>query len=226
LGSRNWKRTILIFFCFFDLDPLVLKAASGEGSAASQQGKTAIPNISKLPSIEERAAKWVKKMPAAEARKFVLQLLVEDESVVKAELLAQLPGQDRISWPTVRKDRNFRELFDATEQLIAERSAVEKKKAATKAKREAAKAQKLREQRMIEMVADPQPWLEAAASLAEKRGTQNYEQAAEILADLQEALINSKNGKQLARKHAAHLVRKHPTLSRLKGALRKRGVLD
>jgi hypothetical protein len=226
IGLEELETDYSDLFLFFDLDPLVLKAASGEGSAASQQGKTAIPNISKLPSIEERVAKWVKKMPAAEARKFVLQLLVEDESVVKAELLAQLPGQDRISWPTVRKDRNFRELFDATEQLIAERSAVEKKKAATKAKREAAKAQKLREQRMIEMVADPQPWLEAAASLAEKRGTQNYEQAAEILADLQEALINSKNGKQLARKHAAHLVRKHPTLSRLKGALRKRGVLD
>lgn len=118
------------------------------------------------------------------------------------------------------------DLLDTTENLRDEQIAISKKKAAAKAKRSATKARKLREQRMVEMVVNPQPWLETAEALIEKRGTQNYEQAAEILADVQQALLNSKGGKELARKHAAHLVRKHPTLSRLKGALRKHGVLD
>lgn len=66
---------------------------------------------------------------------------------------------------------------------------------------------------MIEMVGNPQKWLEETEALVEKRGAANYEQAAEILADLQEALASTKNGRQLARKHAAHLALKHPTLT-------------
>ncbi|MEM9942512.1 MAG: hypothetical protein AAF939_13180 [Planctomycetota bacterium] len=61
---------------------------------------------------------------------------------------------------------------------------------------------------MIEMVSDPQKWLEATEVLVEKRGTENYEQDAGILADMQEALAKTKNS-QIAREHAAHLTRKH-----------------
>ena len=33
-------------------------------------------------------------------------------------------------------------------------------------------------------------------------------------------------GKRMTRKHAAHLVKQHPTLSHLKSSLRKRGLLE
>lgn len=52
-----------------------------------------------------------------------------------------------------------------------------------------------------------------------------YVLAAEILADLKEAIGGAK-GAQIAHQHAAHLTHKHPTLTQLKGALRKHGVLD
>ena len=75
------------------------------------------------------------------------------------------------------------------------------------------------------MISDPQKWLAESERLADERGTSNYKLAAEILADLQEAIGGAK-GKALARKHAAHLARKHPTLNHLKSSLRKRGILD
>ena len=62
------------------------------------------------------------------------------------------------------------------------------------------------------------------SKLADARGTENYKAAADILADLREA-IGGDEGEKIARKHAAHLAKKHPTLTRLKSSLRKRGLL-
>ena len=75
------------------------------------------------------------------------------------------------------------------------------------------------------MVKAPQKWLREADKLVEARGTQNYKAAAEILADLRDA-IGGDDGVQITRKHAAHLARKHPTLNHLKSSLRKRELLD
>ena len=63
----------------------------------------------------------------------------------------------------------------------------------------------------------------SVTKLIEARGTENYEAAADILADLREA-VGGDEGEKIARKHAAHLGKKHPTLSRMKSALRKRGL--
>jgi len=177
--------------------------------------------------LKDRIVTWTKSLSVTEARSVISRFLSEDESAVKAELLAELPGlESAASWPTVKRNRNFRELVETADHLREKQNDKDEKKAAAKAKRAEAKKQKEREERMAKMIRNPQKWLEESESLVEARGTQNYEQAAEILADLQEALGNSRKGKLLARKHAAHLVRKHPTLTRLKGALRKHGILD
>ena len=78
---------------------------------------------------------------------------------------------------------------------------------------------------MKEMVASPATWLTNAEKLADARGTDNYKAAADILDDLREA-IGGEEGDQIARRHAAHLAKKYPTLSRLKASLRKRGLLE
>ena len=78
---------------------------------------------------------------------------------------------------------------------------------------------------MREMVKEPKKWLREAEKLADARGTKNYEAAAEILADLREA-VGSDEGERITRKHAAHLVTKHPTLTHLKSSLRKRSLLE
>jgi hypothetical protein len=213
-------------FLFFELDPLLVRAAAENAKITTKTGTGSLPDLSKMPSLKGRIAEWTKSLSANEARSIVAQFLTDDETSVKAELLAKLPESEGVvSWPTLKLKRTFKDLCDATEQLRLEQDAKDEKKAAAKAKREDAKARKAREQRMIEMVSDPQKWINATEVLVDERGTDNYEQAAEILADMQEALTKTKSS-NVARKHAAHLARKHPTLTRLKGALRKHGVLD
>jgi hypothetical protein len=78
---------------------------------------------------------------------------------------------------------------------------------------------------MVEMKADPDPWLKHATGLVEQRGTDNYREAASILADLREA-VGGDAGNAIARRHAKALARKHPTLRILLSALRKQALLD
>ena len=78
---------------------------------------------------------------------------------------------------------------------------------------------------MKEMVKEPETWLREASKLVDARGTANYRAAADILADLREAVGGDK-GEKMTRKHAAHLAKKHPTLNQMKSSLRKRGLLE
>ena len=78
---------------------------------------------------------------------------------------------------------------------------------------------------MKEMQKAPKKWLKEAEQLVEIRGTDNYEAAADILADLGEA-VGGPKGEKMVRQHAAHLAKQHPTLNRLKSSLRKRGLLE
>ena len=129
------------------------------------------------------------------------------------------------TWPCSELKRSLHDLLERTETLRAEHAAREIKRQKARARREAEKREQERQQRMAEMVKDPKKWLREAAELAAARGTQNYEAAAEMLADLREA-VGTDEGEQLTRRHAAHLVKKHPTLNRLKSALRKRNLLE
>ena len=93
-----------------------------------------------------------------------------------------------------------------------------------KAEREAAKAERERADRMQEIRKDRDKWLRESERLAAAGGTHNYKAAAEILYDLREA-IGGEEGAELARRQAASLAKKHPTLNHLKSSLRKRGLL-
>lgn len=107
----------------------------------------------------------------------------------------------------------------------ADYEAKEQKKQEVAEKRAAAAKERKRQERMKEMVKDPNRWLKAATKLAEARGTANCQAAADILADLREA-VGGDEGETMTRTHAAHLTVKHPTLKRFKSVLRKRGLLE
>lgn len=94
-----------------------------------------------------------------------------------------------------------------------------------KSKREAAKAEKTRQARMEKMKASPKTWLTKAEKTAAAGGTVNYNAAAEILADLREA-IGGEKGKKRAHDCAKKIAKAHPMLNMLKSSLRKRGLLD
>lgn len=198
---------------FFGSDPLLLKAAaSGIPESASSSG----------PSTES----WVESLSAIEAKQIVGRLLSEDASIVKSDVLAKArDAHGKIDWPCETPSRSVADLLKQCESLRHSEDSREKRKAEAKAKREAAKAEKQRQARMKEMIASPKTWLGKADELVSQRGTDNYRAAADILADLREA-IGADEGDKITRKHAAHLAKKFPTLNVLKSSLRKRGLLD
>ena len=227
VGLQEFDLKLDGLFHFYGIDPLMVDAAADLPVANGKPQKKMPAPIILSPA--ERLKPWLKSLSDKQAKKHLEQLLVSDTVTIKAELLAAI-AKDRASskqvdWPTVELNRTFDILLTQTEVLRQGFDAVEKKKQAAKAKRDAAKAEREREKRMAEMIKDPQKWLAETERLADERGTDNYKLAAEILADLKEAIGGAK-GASLARKHAAHLTRKHPTLNHLKSSLRKRGLLN
>ncbi len=227
LGLHDFDLKLDGMFRFYGIDPLMANAAADVPLPRGKTHKKASTPVILSPA--ERLKPWLKSLDAKQAKDHLEQLLAGDTAAVKAEILAAV-AQDRANskqaeWPTVELNRTVETLLKQTEVLRERLEAAEKKRQAAKAKRDAAKAQQVRKKRMAEMINDPQKWLAESERLADERGTSNYKLAAEILADLQEAIGGAK-GKALARKHAAHLARKHPTLNHLKSSLRKRGILD
>jgi hypothetical protein len=200
---------------FFGLDPLVLIAAA-DGT----------PDAPERPTDDEQCREWMEHLSEAASRDLLHRFLTDAPNTVRADAHATIrrEGEPHI-WPTISLGRSLQALLDRTEQIRADHEAQEEKKRAATAKRAAAKQERQRQERMKKMASDPQAWLREASRLVDERGTANYLAAAETLADLREA-IGGKEGEKITRKHAAHLVRKHPTLTRLKGSLRKSGLLE
>jgi hypothetical protein len=200
---------------FFGLDPLLLAAAS-EGA----------PDPPKQADPEERFDAWVETLSEHQSKQLLRKCLLEGATSVRAELFAaSRESEARSEWPIVTLGRSYNELLERSEILRAEQEMKQRKKQETAAKREAAKRERERQRRMKEMIKAPKEWLGKAERIVEARGTQNYKAAAEILADLREA-VGGDEGEQMTRTHAAHLARKHPTLTHLKSSLRKRGLLE
>ncbi len=200
---------------FFGLDTLLLKAA-GEGV------ENASANVSPNKALED----WVRSLSVEQSKTLLTRFLIEDSQAVKADSLAEIRvAQPSSSWSTTEKKRTFSQLLDLCGLLRSEENIIRQQEADAKAKHDAAKAEKERQARMKEMVKSPKAWLTKAEKLVDARGTDNYKAAADILADLREA-IGGEEGDKLARRHAADLAKKYPTLNQLKASLRKRGLLD
>ena len=200
---------------FFGLDTLLLKAA-GEG----------VENASASVSQDKISEDWVASLNAQQAKSLLTRFLVEDSQSVKADTINEIrAAQSPIAWATTEKKRTFNQLLEICQALRSHENVIRQREAAAKAKRAAAKAEKERQARMKEMVASPAKWLKEAEKLADARGTDNYKAAADLLADLREA-IGGEEGDKMARNHAAHLAKKYPTLNQLKSSLRKRGLLE
>ena len=200
---------------FFEGDPLLVGAAAVGIPAYNAQGAQG-----------DSVKAWLKSITDSRRTEIVQRMLSEDPVALKAELLSEIrDSQKTPSWPVEPPTRTVAQLLQMCETLRQKEDEKEKKQAAAKAKRDADKAEKQRQARMIEMQSAPDSWLKKASELVEKRGTDNYRQAASILADLRDAL-GGEQGNKIARKHAAHLAQNYPTLNVLKSALRLKQLLD
>ncbi len=188
---------------FFDLTPAILEAAA-EGS----------PALETRPDPEAALAEWLQSVEAGTLREWLTQFLTDDMAAARNACLRAFRKQRNVpAWPTTKGTRTFAQILQRADEL-EEAAQVREERQQAQARREL----------LAEMARSPKQYLDEADQQAARRGREHYERAAQILSDLREA-IGGEAGEALARKHAAQLKRKHPTLKMLSGALRRQGLL-
>jgi hypothetical protein len=157
---------------------------------------------------------WVDRQSADELRELALRMLTDPTPAARAETLARIRDEaPTTDWPTAEPSRTFADLQRAAQGVEEHR-----------VEQESRKEQRAREARLKSIAAKPNETIALVKKLVKERSTTSYEQAAQKLADLREAL-GPKRGPARAQKAAADLVGANPTLNRLKSALRKHGLL-
>jgi len=161
-----------------------------------------------------RYAEWLSGQTEKTKDAWLAELLGDPRSSIRSEILAEFAEASQTErWPTVQAGRTIAQL----EAIAKEIRQKEQKRAADKAARQRARLLK-------KMAADPTPYLRKTEELVAERSTDSYRQAAEMLADLREALAGSKKS-GLAERQALKLKTKNRRLNRLTGALREQGFV-
>ena len=161
-----------------------------------------------------RTKAWIARQSKDELRGLVERLLTDDVAVVRGEALARIRDEaGATEWPMAEATRTLGQLRAAAE-VIHERLKQREKQAKEKARRA----------RLAKIAADPQKVIAHAADLVKQRSTKSYEEAAQSLADLREAL-GPEHGPRQVEAVAEKLRREHPTLKHFVSALRKHGLL-
>lgn len=170
------------------------------------------------PSANERAEpdprQWLEHRSIDELRALLLRVLTDDPAAVRVEMLASIRSEMKsASWPTAEPTRTLGQLRDAAEAM---RNDVELKKV---------RAQEAKRRKQLSAIAaDPKRHIAKAESLVQKRSAENYDAAAQMLADLREAL-GPVDGPREAELAAQNLVALNPKLPFLVAALRRHGLL-
>lgn len=214
-GLGELPDEVIDLLAFFEVDPYLVDAAAN-----------GIPRFNAKGSQSDIVNKWLATIAVSRRKEIIQRLIAEDPVALKAELLSEIrDGQQATSWPVEPPTRTYSQLSEKCDLLRREAEEKEKREAEAQAKREAEKAEKERQARMVEMRSDPNAWLKKASKLVEQRSTSSYVEAADILADLRDA-VGGEKGNKIVRKHAASLAEKNPKLNLLKSSLRKKGLLD
>ncbi|HEV7279691.1 MAG TPA: hypothetical protein VGN57_05710 [Pirellulaceae bacterium] len=170
-------------------------------------------------------AAWVQEQDTAIKDAWLVDLMANAASLVRAEMLAEFrEARGAVAWPTVRLERTMEELHARAEvlQQKADQKAAAKKLAA---ERKALEAEELRRaKRRGEISKAPERFLQQTEELVAKRGKDSFREAAEILADMRSAFAGTDRA-DLAARQAEKLRNTHPTLTHLIGALRREGFL-
>lgn len=157
---------------------------------------------------------WIARQSRDELKLLVERLLTGDIPIVRCETLARIRDEaGATQWPTASPTRTLAQLH-ATAEAIEKRQMEQEKQTEEKARRK----------RLAQISADPQKTIAQATDLVSQRSTQSYESAAQLLADLREAL-GPERGPQQAQAAAEKLRSENPTLKYLVKSLRSHGLI-
>jgi len=180
-------------------------------AAAAQRS----PPAPKAADAGRRLKDWIARQSQDDLRELTERLLLGDAARTRAETLSRVRDEMRsATWPLAEPTRTLAQLQELVGAVRGQRL-----------QREEQARDKARRKRLASIAADPAKTIAAAEKLANMRSVESYEQAAEQLADLREAL-GPELGPARALAMAEKLRRENPRLHRLIGALRSRGLLD
>jgi hypothetical protein len=180
-------------------------------AAAAQQ---ALPAPAK-PDRDAAADRWIRRLPKAELKQIVYDLVTGNATAVQADLRSSVrEASPVIPWPTTKPSRTLAQLLRTSESIETERE-----------KREARASERARKKLLKAIAADPKKTMRRIDSLVAERSTRSYHQAANCLADLAEAL-GEDQGPKTVRQIAQRLRQRTPRSNILIGTLRKRGWIE
>ena len=187
----------------YEVSPALL-AAAAEGA----------PPLAAAADLRAEYAAWLDGQSEATKREWLVELLVDTNAVMRAEIVARFRDERNLpSWPTASLKRSMADLQAAAEEVQSAWDTA----AAEKTARE-------RSRRLAKMADNPKPYLKQSEELAAERSTQAYREVSQILADLREALAGSSQS-GLAEQQARKLKERFPKANRLTAALREHGFV-
>ena len=203
-GLAELSDAITAMADYFDLCPFMLVAAAVRSTPLS---RTSDQNIA--------LARWLESLDAVALRKWMSRFLTREPTATRTECLRTFRKSCKISaWPAVKGSRTFTQLAQRADELADEEQA-----------REDERKERARRKHLADMAKSPRKYLDEADKQVAMRGRKHYEDAAQILSDLREA-IGGAEGAKISCEHAAHLKNTYPTLRILAGALRRKGLLS
>lgn len=203
-GLAESSNSITAMLDYFDLSPFILAAAAEQS-----------PPLPLLADQNATIAEWLESVDAATLRKWMLHFLTGEPTATRTECLQTFRKSHKIPpWPVIKGTRTLTQLVQRAKELAEEEQVREEKR-----------KEKARLKRLADMARSPQKYLDEVNKHVAMRGREHYDQAAQVLSDIREA-IGGEEGEKISRKHSAHLKKKHPTLKMLTGALRRKGLLS
>ena len=189
---------------YFGLDRFVLATAAERSSS--------LPHLAdqKVAMVD-----WLNSLDTVTLHKWMLRFLTGEPTATRNACMQTFRKSRKLPpWPVVKGTRTLAELFQRASELAEEAQIREEKR-----------KERARRKRLTDMARSPQKYLDEVNKYVAMRGREHYDQAAQILSEIREA-IGGEKGDKVSRKHAAHLKKKHPTLKLLIGALRRKGLLS
>ena len=189
---------------YFDLSPFVLAAAAEQSPPLRQRADQRVAMVD-----------WLNSLDTATSHKWLLRFLTGEPTATRSACLQTFRKSRKLPpWPVIKGTRTLTQLVQRANELAEEAQI-----------REGKRKERARRKRVTDMARSPQKYLDEVNEHVAMRGRVHYDQAAQILSEIREA-IGGEKGDKVSRKHAAHLRKKHPTLNMLTGALRRKGLLS
>ena len=189
----------------FGLDPMVVAAAAKRS-----------PTHAPMPDQRAAMTEWLGTIDPALLRQWMLQSLTGEFTAMKASGLKAFrdSGIGESQQSAAEGTRTYSELLELAETLSKE-----------KQKRERTRKEEALVKRMADIAESPKQYLADVEKHVATRSVRGYQQAAQLLCEIREA-VGGKKGEKMACSFASQLNKKYPTLRMLTGALRRQGLLS